>query len=54
MHDAAFARAIGLDPKQVKIAAVMQIGYPKKVLQAKGRIPIEEKLEIISEYPLVD
>lgn len=49
MHDTEFARTIGLNPEQAKIAAVMQIGYPKKVLQSKGRTPIEDKLDIISE-----
>lgn len=49
MHDAEFASAIGLYPEREKIAAVMQIGYPNKVLQPKERIPIEDKLEIISD-----
>lgn len=47
LHDPAFARAIGLDSEKVKLAAVMQIGYPKKIPPSKGRTPIEEKLEII-------
>lgn len=49
MHEAEFSKAIGIDPNQQKIAAVMQIGYPKKVLPAKSRIPIEERLEFVSE-----
>jgi nitroreductase len=47
MHDSTFYKDIGLDPEDKKIAAVMQIGYPKKIPSAKGRTPIEEKLEII-------
>ncbi|MGY0693586.1 nitroreductase family protein [Virgibacillus sp. FSP13] len=49
MHDPGFARDIGLDSEKVKIAAVMQIGYPKQTSRNKGRTAIEEKLEIISE-----
>ncbi|MEN1967267.1 nitroreductase family protein [Lentibacillus sp. N15] len=49
MHDPGFARDIGLSSDQIKIAAVMQIGYPKKVSRNKGRTAIEEKLEIITE-----
>src|SRR5690625_2252433 len=49
MHDPLFAREIGLDANEVKIAAVMQIGYPEKILQPKARTAIENKLEIISE-----
>lgn len=49
MHDPGFAADIGLDSDEVKIAAVMQIGYPKQVGQNKGRTPIEEKLKIIRE-----
>lgn len=47
MHDPAFAKDIGLDDDEMKIAAVMQIGYPKQVSRDKGRTPVEEKLEII-------
>lgn len=49
MHDPGFAEDIGLDSDQVKIAAVMQIGYPKQISRNKGRTAIEQKLEIISE-----
>ncbi|SET11024.1 Nitroreductase [Oceanobacillus limi] len=47
MHDPEFSRAIGLDPEKDKIAAVLQIGYPKSIPRNKGRTPIEEKLEVI-------
>ncbi|WP_085991399.1 nitroreductase family protein [Oceanobacillus senegalensis] len=47
MHDPEFLQEIDLEDEQVKIAAVMQIGYPKKVKQDRGRTPIDEKLEII-------
>ncbi|HLS61529.1 MAG TPA: nitroreductase [Virgibacillus sp.] len=47
MHDPAFAREIGLNSEEIKIAAVMQIGYPKTIAKTKGRTPIEDKLEII-------
>lgn len=46
MHDPNFAADIGLD-EQYKIAAVIQIGYPKKIPQKRDRTPITEKLEII-------
>lgn len=36
MHDANFYDEIGLDIEKDKIAAVMQIGYPKKVPKSKG------------------
>lgn len=49
MHDPKFYTDIGLDMELVKIAAVMQIGYPKKVPHNKGRVPIEEKWEIIDK-----
>ena len=49
MHDSDFYEEIGLDPASMKIAAVMQIGYPKKVPQYKVRTPIEEKIEIIDK-----
>lgn len=49
MHDPEFALEIGLDSDAFKIAAVMQIGYPEKIPETKGRTAIEEKLEIISE-----
>ncbi|WP_077327959.1 nitroreductase family protein [Virgibacillus siamensis] len=49
MHDTGFSKDIGLDPERFKIAAVMQIGYPAKIPRDKGRTPIEEKLEIVSE-----
>ena len=47
MHDTTFMKDIGLNPEKVKIAAVMQIGYPKKVPRDKGRTSIKDKLEII-------
>lgn len=47
MHDAKFYDEIGLDKEEVKIAAVMQIGYPRKVPKSKGRTPIEHRMEII-------
>ncbi|HLR61286.1 MAG TPA: nitroreductase [Lentibacillus sp.] len=49
MHDKGFAEDIGLDGETDKIAAVMQIGYPEKIPRDKGRTPIEDKLEFISE-----
>ncbi|GGB35950.1 nitroreductase [Virgibacillus dakarensis] len=49
MHDPGFVQEIGLDGEKVKIAAVMQIGYPKQISRNKGRTAIEEKLEIITE-----
>ncbi|SFD95731.1 Nitroreductase [Lentibacillus persicus] len=49
MHDEGFTRAIGLDPSIDKIAAVLQIGYPEKIPHDKGRTPIGEKLEFLSE-----
>ncbi|WP_047984120.1 nitroreductase family protein [Ornithinibacillus californiensis] len=47
MHDEDFYKDIGLDPEVVKIAAVLQIGYPERIPKAKGRTPIEERMEII-------
>lgn len=49
MHDPDFLSDIGLDSKVMKIAAVMQIGYPERVPRDKGRTPIENKLEIIAD-----
>ena len=49
MQDSEFYKEIGLDPTTVKIAAVMQIGYPKKVPHHKVRTSIEEKMEIIDK-----
>ncbi|RYG74441.1 nitroreductase [Lentibacillus lipolyticus] len=49
IHDKALAADLGLDGEAMKIAAVMQIGYPEKIPHDKGRTPISEKLEIISE-----
>src|SRR5699024_8826370 len=37
MHDPEFVKEIGLNNEKVKIAAVMQIGYPKKISRNKGR-----------------
>jgi len=47
MHDPHFAHDIDLDAKQQKIAAVMQIGYPKSIPNKKFRTPIRNKLEFI-------
>jgi len=49
MHDPIFVEQMDLDNETQKIAAVMQIGYPEKIPHSKGRTPIEQKLEIISE-----
>lgn len=49
MHDSLFVKEVGLDNDSYKIAAVMQIGYPKKIPTAKERTPIEEKIEFITE-----
>ncbi|TMN21307.1 nitroreductase family protein [Lentibacillus cibarius] len=49
MHDNGFVTDISLDADSVKIAAVMQIGYPEKIPNHKERTPIMEKMEIISE-----
>lgn len=49
MHDPVFAEAIGLTEDKYKIAAVLQIGYPKRIPRDKGRCPIEQKLEVIRE-----
>ncbi|KPH78772.1 MULTISPECIES: nitroreductase family protein [Oceanobacillus] len=47
MHDPQFAKEIGLENEKIKIAAVMQIGYPKKIPIDKGRTPIGEKMEFV-------
>src|SRR5699024_1834594 len=47
MHDPQFATDMGLDAKDDKIAAVMQIGYPEKVPRKRDRTAIQQKLEII-------
>lgn len=49
MYDPGFVEAIGLNKDKHKIAAVLQIGYPKSIPRNKGRTPIEQKLEIIRE-----
>ncbi len=49
MHDPDFAEDIGLDGRKIKIAAVLQIGYPQHVGRNKGRTAIAEKLRIISD-----
>jgi len=49
LHDPQFAREINLDPDKFKIAAVMQIGYPSKIPNAKPRISIDEKIELIEK-----
>ncbi|MFC4557457.1 nitroreductase family protein [Virgibacillus kekensis] len=48
MHDKGFVDDVGLDSSTMKVAAVMQIGYPKKLPRDRGRTPIEQKMEIIS------
>lgn len=48
MHDPEFQTTIGLDNKLEKIAAVLQIGYPKKIPNPKKRTPMEKKLQFIS------
>src|SRR5699024_1936277 len=45
MHDPEFSSDINIDPNIYKIAAVMQIGYPSKIPDAKSRIPIEDKIK---------
>ncbi len=47
MQDQEFVKDIGLDSETVKIAAVLQIGYPKRIPRNKGRTSIEQKLEIV-------
>lgn len=47
MHDPTFYQEIGLCHKREKIAAVMQIGYPKSIPKNRGRTPIEHKLQFI-------
>lgn len=47
MHDPLFVSSVQLNSDHDKIAAVMQIGYPKKIPLAKDRTPIHEKLEIV-------
>lgn len=45
MHEESFAKDLGLSPEEVKIAAVLQMGYPEKVPVSKGRTNIEQKLQ---------
>lgn len=47
MHDPGFYSDIELDANKSKIAAVLQIGYPKKVPRNKGRTSITDKMQII-------
>ncbi|MFD1038815.1 nitroreductase [Virgibacillus byunsanensis] len=47
MHDPRFLEDIGLNSDNVKIAAVMQMGYPAKVPRDKGRKSIDDKMEFI-------
>ncbi|WP_404454236.1 nitroreductase [Oceanobacillus kapialis] len=47
MHEKEFANNIGIKGNDIKIAAVLQIGYPKKIPRDKGRTPIDQKLEIV-------
>lgn len=49
MHDPEFVKEIGLDANKMKIAAVMQMGYPADIPKYKERVPIEEKIEFVSE-----
>lgn len=48
MHDPEFYRDIGI-ATNMKIAAVLQIGYPEKIPRSKGRTPIDQKLEFIEK-----
>ncbi|SHF85867.1 nitroreductase family protein [Ornithinibacillus halophilus] len=48
MYDQEFHESVGLDSDVVKIAAVLQMGFPKKVPPMRERTPIEGKLEIIT------
>jgi nitroreductase len=48
MHDEAFIKEVGLDPKKHKISAVLQMGYPEKTTRDKGRTPVEEFMKIIN------
>ncbi|MFC3041345.1 nitroreductase [Virgibacillus xinjiangensis] len=48
MHDPIFLREIGLDAEKDKIVAVMQVGYPERIPQDKGRTAITEKLQFIN------
>lgn len=47
MHDPLFAQSLGIDGEKMKVAAVMQIGYPEAVPRNRGRTAVDEKLEII-------
>ena len=49
MHDPEFAREVELDADEMKIAAVMQIGYPEKINKPKERTPIVNKMEFITK-----
>ncbi|AVQ99810.1 nitroreductase [Oceanobacillus iheyensis] len=49
MHDQTFVERVGINNDVMKIAAVLQMGYPLKVPRNKGRTPIEDKLEIINK-----
>ncbi|GAQ18553.1 nitroreductase [Oceanobacillus picturae] len=49
MHDQTFVERVGINSDVMKIAAVLQMGYPLKVPRNKGRTAIEEKLEIINK-----
>lgn len=49
MHDPEFARDIEINPEEFKIAAVMQIGYPSKIPDAKSRISMDKKLDLIDK-----
>jgi len=49
MHDLEFVKEIGLNGETVKVAAVLQIGYPADIPKDKGRIPIHKKIEYISD-----
>ncbi len=47
MHDPEFPASLGLQDETIKIAAVLQIGYPEKTPISKGRTPIQHKLDFI-------
>lgn len=48
MYDPNFYEALGLSSDTYKIAAVMQIGYPDKIPDAKARTDINEKIVFIN------
>ncbi|MCA0984604.1 nitroreductase [Halobacillus yeomjeoni] len=49
LNDPLFAEDLGLPPSKYKLAAVLQMGYPKKVPKFKPRSPIEEKCTFVHQ-----